>query len=118
MPPHLSPHERIEFVRAQVALRAALAGSGAQEVVSGAIVVVMKGAVAPTHAMARRPQVTHPAAHQSAQQVVPGLEMARAKAAVVGMDRLRAPEQLLADQWRDADRNPLGHRPAPSPPLR
>ena len=44
--------------------------------------------------------------------------MARAKAAVVGVDRLGAPEQVLADEGRDTDRNPLGGRPAPRPMFR
>jgi hypothetical protein len=67
MPPHLGPHQLVEFVRPQMALRTAPGrGAGAQAVVPRAKVVVMKGPVAPTHAMARRRQVTHPAADQSA----------------------------------------------------
>jgi hypothetical protein len=67
MPPHLGPHQLVEFVSPQMALRTAPGrGSGAQGVVPRAIVVVMKCPVAPTHAMARHPQVTHSAADQSA----------------------------------------------------
>ncbi len=93
MPSHLTPHEFVEFVGAKVALGTAPdAASSPEEIVAGAVVVVVDGAIAPPHPMARDPEITHAAAHQAPEQVVPRLQMARAEPAVVGMQRLRALE--------------------------
>jgi hypothetical protein len=46
---------------------------------------------------------------------VAGLEVAGAEPAVVGMDRLRALEEVRIDERRDRQRDPIGRRPAPGP---
>lgn len=90
VPPHLRPHEGVEFIGPEIPLRA-WPGRGArpQDIVARAIVVVMKRAVAPPHPVTRHTQVADTAADQTAEQVVARLQMSGAEPAIVDVDRLR-----------------------------
>ncbi len=84
MPTHLLPHEPIEFIGANVALgTASNAAAGAEEIVSGAVVVMVEGAIPASHPVARDCEVTHAAAHDAPQQVVARLQVARTEASTL-----------------------------------
>ena len=107
----LAPDEVIQLVRPQIPLRAAADGSArVQHVVTRAVIVVVERAVASAHAVTGHRQVTDATADYAAEQVVAGLEMAGAEAAVVVMDCLGTTKQIRVDDRGHRERNPLGRR--------
>ena len=112
------PHEIIQGVRPKISLRAAPErAAGAQDIVTGAVIVVVPRAVTPTHPMARHAEVAHPTTDDASEQVVPRLEMARTEPAVIEMNRLRALKELVVNDGRHDQRNPLRCGPTSGPTL-
>ncbi len=116
----LGEHELVEGIGTDVALgAAAVLAAGPQRVVVVAVVVPVPGAVAAAHLVAAGAHAAGPAFDQAAQQPGPGLGAARVPLAVVGADLAGGLEDLLADQGRAADRDPLvagpGHLPGAVP---
>jgi hypothetical protein len=69
----------------------------------------MERPVTTPHAVTGAPEIAHAAADHASEQVVAGLQVARAEAGVDHMQGLRAAEQLLAEDRWHAQRDPLGH---------
>src|SRR3989442_8675281 len=112
------PHEIIQGVRPKISLRAAPDRAACtQDIVTGAVIVMVPRAVTPTHPMARHAEVAHATTDHASEQVVPRLEMTRTEPAVIEMNRLRALKELVVNEGRHRQGNPLRCRPTSGPTL-
>ena len=107
----LAPDKCVQLIRPQISLRATADGAARhQHVVTRTVIVVVERAVASAHAVTGHCQVTHATADHATEQIVAGLEMAGAEAAVVVVDRLGTTKQFGVDDRGNRERNPLGRR--------
>ncbi len=104
----LVEHEPVERVGSDVAFGAAvLLAASADRVVVAAVVIAMPGAVATSHLVAVGAHPTGPATDQPAQQPFARFSAARTPLAVVYRDLAGGLEDLVGNDARNLDEDPL-----------
>jgi len=105
---YLLEDERVEFIGANVALRAAsMLAFGDQRVVAMAVVIAMNGSVTAAHCVTRHADAAVAAFEDVSQKPVTWLCTPRTPFGIIATDSLRRLEDLFAHNGRDRDRNPL-----------
>ena len=105
---NLLEDEDVEFVGADIALRAtAVFPSGPERIVVLAVVVPMEGAIAAAHLVARHTHAAVSALDQPTQQPVSGFGTPGVPPRVVAADTLCRLEQRLVEDRRNCDGDPL-----------
>ena len=105
---YLLEDERVEFIGANVALRAApMLAFGDQRVVTMAVVIPMNGSVTAAHCMTRHADAAVAALEDVSQKPVTWLCTPRTPFGIIAADSLRRFEDLFAHNGRDRNLNPL-----------